>query len=61
MIVLPNIDGKIWNLEQKVLDIVDCVINQRPLDINLNGEGPDANELGLYSLLNVICDRYNYP
>jgi len=61
MIVLPNIDGKIWNLEQKVLDIVDCVINQRPLHINLNSEGPDAGELGLYSLLDVICDQYNYP
>jgi hypothetical protein len=61
MIVLPNIDGKIWNLEQKILDIVDCVINQRPLHISLNNEGPDANELGLYSLLDVICNQYNYP
>ena len=61
MIVLPNIDGKIWNIEQHTIDIVDCVINQRPLTISLNGEGPDANELGLYSLLDNICNRYNYP
>jgi hypothetical protein len=60
MITLPNIDGKIWDLEQKVIDITDCVINQRPLHISLNNEGPDAGELGLYSLLDVICNRYNY-
>jgi hypothetical protein len=61
MIILQNIDGKIWNIEQTVIDITDCVINQQPLHISLNNEGPDASELGLYSLLNVICDRYNYP
>jgi hypothetical protein len=61
MIKLPNIDGKIWNLEQHLIDIVDCVINQRRLHINLNGEGPDADKLGLYSLLDKICNLYNYP
>ena len=61
MIIIPNIDGKIWNIEQHTIDIVDCVINQRPLQISLNSEGPDAGELGLYSLLDNICDRYSYP
>ena len=61
MINIPNIDGKIWNIEQHIIDIIDCVINQRPLTINLNNEGPDARELGLYSLLDNICDQFNYP
>jgi len=61
MITLPNIDGKIWNLEQKIVDIIDCVINQQSLTISLNNEGPDAAELGLYSLLDAICRQYNYP
>ena len=61
MITIPNIDGKIWNLEQHTIDIVDCVIKQQPVLITLNNEGPDANELGLYSLLDNICSRYNYP
>lgn len=59
MITIPNIDGKIWNLEQHTIDIVDCVIKQQPVLIMLNNEGPDANELGLYSLLDNICSRYN--
>lgn len=61
MIRIPNIDGKIWQLEQYAIDIVDCVITHQPLHIDLNSEGPDAAKLGLYSLLNNICDRYNYP
>lgn len=61
MINIPNIDGKIWNIEQHTIDIVECVINQRPLTITLNSEGPDAKELGLYLLLDNICDRYHYP
>jgi hypothetical protein len=61
MITLPNIDGKIWHLEKHVIEIVDHVINNQRLHINLNSEGPDAAELGLYSLLDDVCSRYNYP
>lgn len=61
MITLSNIDGKIWNLEHRVIEIIDCVLKQQPVHINLNSEGPDAAKLGLYSLLDNICDRYNYP
>ena len=61
MIKIPNIDGKIWQSEQHAIDIVDCVIAHQPLHIDLNGEGPDAAKLGLYSLLDNICARYNYP
>jgi hypothetical protein len=60
MIIIPNIDGKIWNIEQHTIDIVDCIINHRQIQITLNGEGPDARELGLYSLLDNICNRYSY-
>lgn len=61
IITLPNIDGKIWNLEQHVIDIVHCVINKQPFQISLNDEGPDATKLGLYSLLDTLCDRYKFP
>jgi len=61
MITIPNIDGRIWNLEQHAIDIVDCIVNQRPIEITLNNEGPDAGELGLYALLDKICSRYKYP
>lgn len=61
MITLPNIDGKIWDIEKKIVEIIDCIIHQQPLIIDLNLEGPDAAELGLYSLLDTICGQYNYP
>jgi len=60
MITLPNIDGKIWDLEYHVIDMINYVVNGKPLTINLNSEGPDAKELGLYALLDNICNRYNY-
>jgi hypothetical protein len=61
MITIPNIDGKVWNIEHYTIDMVDCVSKNQPLHISVNHEGPDAAELGLYSLLDSICDRYNYP
>lgn len=61
IITLPNIDGKIWNLRQHILDIVDCVIKGLPLQIDLNSEGPDAEKLGLYAVLDSVCSKYNYP
>lgn len=31
------------------------------LEIRLNGEGPCAESIGLYQLLDQLCERFNYP
>lgn len=61
MINLPNIDGKIWNLEYHIIDICHTMSAGKKLDIHLNQEGPDALQLGLYDLLDKLCERFKYP
>jgi hypothetical protein len=61
MITIPNIDGKIWNIEYYIIDIIKCITDGNLLTISLNSEGPDAAKLGLYDLLDNICDQFNYP
>lgn len=60
MIVLPNIDGHIWDLEYKVLDMVKEYQSTGMLVVDLNSEGPDATEIGLYKLLDTMCDRFDF-
>lgn len=61
MITLPNIEGKIWNLEYKVNEIWQELISNREVIISLNDEGPCAQGLGLYALLDDLCDRAKIP
>lgn len=60
MITLPNIDGKIWNLEQKILEMIEEYQKKDRLIISLNHEGPCASSLGLYNLLDQLCDRFHW-
>jgi len=57
MILLPNIEGKIWDLEYKVNEIWQELRSQDCVTISLNGEGPCAEGLGLYRLLDDLCSR----
>jgi hypothetical protein len=61
MISIPNIDSKIWNIENKTSDIISAMLQGGSVDIDLNAEGPDAGTLGLYELLDKLCDRYKFP
>lgn len=60
IIYIPNIDGVIWNPEIKVAEIIKEYQTHGRVEISLNDEGPDSSELGLYSLLDSICDRYGF-
>lgn len=60
MIVLPNIDGKIWNIENHVVDMVKEIVETKSLTIDLNSEGPCAKELGLYKVLDHVCYQFNH-
>lgn len=59
MITMPNIDQHIWNLEYATVDILQEFQQKGSITINLNNEGPDANELGLYKLLDYVCSQFN--
>lgn len=54
MITLPNIDGKIWELEFRVADILKEYQTTGRVDIDLNGEGPCCQHIGLYNLLDYL-------
>jgi len=54
MITLPNFDGKIWELEYRVADILKEYQTTGRVDIDLNGEGPCCQHIGLYNLLDYL-------
>lgn len=57
---MPNIDSKIWNLEYKILDIVSALMSGDNVIIHMNDEGICAESVGLYKLLDDICERFNF-
>jgi len=59
-VVIPNTDGKIWDIEYKIIDIIKSYNLHDSVTISLNGEGPCAESLGLYKLLDHLCDAMNY-
>jgi hypothetical protein len=61
MIMVPNIDSKIWQPESMILDVIKEMSQGNPVKISLNNEGPCAESLGLYRILDDICARFNYP
>lgn len=54
MISLPNIDGLIWDLEYRTADIIKSLIENGSANVALNQEGPCADAIGLYRLLDYI-------
>ena len=62
MIKIITIDGKIWNKDQAAIDIISAMLqHERPVKISLNGEGPCADHVGLYDLLDRICIAQAWP
>ena len=59
LITLPNKDSKIWNLEYKVIDIIESLVNGNSVVVHLNNEGICTESVGLYKLLDSICDKFN--
>jgi hypothetical protein len=62
MIKIITIDGKIWNKDQAVINIMSAMRQgEQPIRISLNGEGPCAEHVGLYDLLDRICLAQSWP
>lgn len=49
----------IWHPEQVALDIVAEYQAQGHVEIDLNNEGPCADAIGLYRLLDYVCSRFD--
>lgn len=56
MIILPNIDGRIWDAEFKVLEMIEFIRHHDSLRVSLNHEGPCNRSLGLYKILDGVCN-----
>jgi hypothetical protein len=59
-VFIENADSTIWKRDAVVAEIIDAINQNNPFTINLNGEGPCATSLGLYSLLDNLCQRYDF-
>jgi hypothetical protein len=57
---IENNDSKIWHRDRVILDLTDAMYQDHDLLVDLNGEGPCATSLGLYAMLDNLCDRYRY-
>lgn len=60
MIKILTNNGKIRNLEQVVLDIVSTMQARGHVCIDLRSEGPCCEHVGLYSLLDCICNQFKF-
>ena len=59
MVKLETSDGLIWDVESKIIEMSAEISLTGKLVIDLNNEGPDVNELGLYKILDLLTDRFN--
>lgn len=57
MVKVLTSHNHIWHPEQVAVDILKEYHTQGRVVINLNGEGPCADSIGLYKLLDYICDH----
>lgn len=60
MINIPHIDRVIWNAEYKTIEIISELQRTKRAEISVDGEGSDLTELGLYRLLDSICEQFKF-
>ena len=60
MVTLPCGDAKIWDVSQRVAEIIKEYQTFDRAHIFLNGEGPCARALGLYDLLDDLCNKFSW-
>lgn len=59
-LVIENGDCNIWHKETTIIDLMHSALQSQPMTISLNTEGPCADSLGLYRLLDDICARFAF-
>ena len=61
MINLATNDSRICNRDQVIIDIISAIQKNMPVNLTTISEGPCAASLGLYELLDNICNTFAYP
>jgi len=61
VINIATIDSRICNRDQVIIDIIFAIQKNIPVNLCTISEGPCAISLGLYNLLDNICDNFSYP
>ena len=62
MIEIKTSDGKIFSRDKVIVDIIHSMIAApAPIVLNLAGEGPCCQAIGIYTLLDDLCSKFNYP
>jgi hypothetical protein len=59
ILVLTN-DGKIRAVDQFILDVVSEIQADNDICINTMSDGPCLTHVGIYELLDKICDRFHF-
>jgi len=58
-IIIENSDSQIWHKNKVLADIIHAAtISSENILIDLNSEGPCAESLGLYDLLDSVCQQF---
>lgn len=61
MIAIANSDSAIWNKDAVIIAIAHAMsLQQKEIHISTNNEGPCAESLSLYSLLDTLCQQFKY-
>lgn len=61
IVLVESGNSNIWNFEFKVVEIIESIINDKSVIIDLNSEGPCCEDIGLYNMLDYICDKFSFP
>ena len=59
-ILIHNSDGQIWYRDQVIINIMQAIKKNHDILLDLNYEGPCVESLGLYDLLDKICQATEY-
>lgn len=60
-IIVENSDSKIWYVENFLIDLCNAMHKNLDIVVDLNSEGPCAESLGLYNLLDQCTRKLNFP
>jgi hypothetical protein len=60
MVLVKTSHHDIWNRDQVAIDIVKELIETGKAEVSLNCEGPCADSIHLYKMLDYICEKFNF-
>lgn len=60
VIVLRTRDRLIWNVKQVLIDMCKAMSINDDVVLDLNGEGCDCKDIGLYDIINECAEKFDY-